>query len=54
MSAFTLPQALQQAILHHQAGRFSEAEKLYRAILAQDPRHPDANHNLEQLARQLG
>jgi predicted O-linked N-acetylglucosamine transferase (SPINDLY family) len=37
---------LQQAIAQHQAGNLPEAERLYRAILSEQPGHPDANHNL--------
>jgi tetratricopeptide (TPR) repeat protein len=44
---------LQQALSHHQAQRFAEAEQLYRSILLADPAHPDANHNLGILALQL-
>ncbi|EEA03760.1 Tetratricopeptide TPR_2 repeat protein [Burkholderia sp. H160] len=43
---------LQQAVNHHQAQRFTEAEQLYRSILLADPAHPDANHNLGILALQ--
>lgn len=43
-------QHFQQAALHHQAGRLPDAEKHYRAALALEPRHPDANHNLGALA----
>lgn len=52
----TLPLAvaLQQAIVHHQAGRLQEAEEIYRAILQSDPEQADANHNLGILARQVG
>ena len=46
----TLEQALRRAVDAHQAGRLSEAERLYRAILAAAPDQPDANHNLGQLA----
>jgi len=46
--------ALRQALAHHQAGRLSEAEDLYRAILQAQPAHPDANHNLGVLAAQVG
>lgn len=46
-------QAIQQAVTHHQAGRLQEAEQLYRSILAMQPRHPDANHNLGVLAIQM-
>lgn len=41
---------LQQAIQHHRAGEFSQAESLYRAILQTQPNHPDANHNLGVIA----
>jgi tetratricopeptide (TPR) repeat protein len=43
---------LQQAIDHHKAGNFSEAESLYRTILTAEPKHPDANHNLGVLQKQ--
>lgn len=44
---------LQQAVSHHQAQRFPEAEQLYRNILLADPDHPDANHNLGILSLQM-
>ncbi|HLX01204.1 MAG TPA: tetratricopeptide repeat protein, partial [Trinickia sp.] len=44
---------LQQAVAHHSAERFQEAEQLYRAILQAEPQHPDANHNLGLLAVQV-
>jgi tetratricopeptide (TPR) repeat protein len=46
--------ALQQAIIHHQAGRMPEAEQLYRGILQKEPHCPDANHNLGILMVQEG
>jgi len=45
---------LQQAMACHQAGQLPEAEQGYRAILAQQPGHPDALHNLGILALQVG
>lgn len=45
---------LANAISHHQAGQFAEAERLYRVLLQKDPAHPDANHNLGILAGQVG
>lgn len=42
----------QQAVDCHQAGKLLEAEKLYRTLLAIQPNHPDANHNLGVLAVQ--
>ena len=46
--------AFQSAIAHHQAGRLSQAETLYRMVLQVMPTHPDANHNLGVIAMQLG
>ena len=37
---------LQDAIEAHRSGNLKEAERLYRAIIATQPAHPDANHNL--------
>jgi len=45
---------LQRAIGHHRAGNLPEAERLYRSVLAQQPGHPDANHNLGVLAVATG
>lgn len=42
----SVEQVIQQAVTHHRAGQFHDAEKLYLAILEVDPQHPDANHNL--------
>ena len=39
-------QTLQLAVSHHEAGRMSEAEVLYRGILVGEPEQPQANHNL--------
>ncbi len=50
MTTLTLNQALQQAIAHHQAREFPQAEHLYRAILQVESNHADANHNLGVLA----
>ena len=41
---------IEQAIEAHKAGKLEEAEALYRAILKDQPKHPDANHNLGVLA----
>jgi predicted O-linked N-acetylglucosamine transferase (SPINDLY family) len=48
----TIDDDLQHAVSHHQAGRFPEAEQLYRSILLSQPDHPDANHNLGILTLQ--
>ena len=50
----TIGQALQKAIEAHKAGQLREADKLYRAILNAQPRHPDANHNLGVLEVGVG
>jgi len=42
----TVDQMLQQGVAAHNAGNLQEAERLYRAILQTQPKHPDANHNL--------
>lgn len=43
-----------QAIHHHQAGRLTEAEGLYRQILLLDARHADSLHLLGVIAYQKG
>ncbi|HEY4352948.1 MAG TPA: tetratricopeptide repeat protein [Paraburkholderia sp.] len=50
----TLDATLQQAVQHHQAEAFAEAERLYRSVLRAQPDHPEANHHLGMLAVQLG
>jgi len=54
MVRVTIQQAFDLASQHHQAGRLADAEALYRQILAQQPQHVDAIHNLGVLAHQLG
>jgi predicted TPR repeat methyltransferase len=50
----TVDQALQQGVAAHREGKLQEAERLYRAILQVQPKHPDANHNLGGLAVAVG
>lgn len=50
----SLSEAFREALQHHQSGRLSEAERLYRAILAVDSRHADALHLLGLIAHQVG
>ena len=50
----TVDQALQQGVKAHQEGKLRDAERLYRAILQAQPKHPDANHNLAVLAVSIG
>ena len=52
--ATSLDAQLDIAIEHHQAGRFQEAEQVYRNILRQDPNQRDALHLLGAVAHQTG
>ena len=49
-----LQQLLQEAVAHHGAGRLDQAEKLYRAARAAQPRHFDVLHLSGTLALQQG
>ncbi len=46
----TIPEALDLAVRHHQARELTQAEKIYRQILAVEPSHPDALHLLGVIA----
>ena len=46
----TIEEALQQGLAIQKDGKLEEAERLYRAILQSEPKHPDANHNLGLIA----
>ena len=46
----TSRQLFEDAVADHQAGRIREAESGYRAVLAEYPDHPHANHNLGVMA----
>ena len=50
----TIAQAMQQAVTHHMAGRFSEAEPVYRAILGQMPDNAHAMNYLGLVLVKLG
>jgi tetratricopeptide (TPR) repeat protein len=50
----TIDQAMQQAVAFHTSGKFSEAENLYRQVLAAVPNHAGAMYHLGVLARQFG
>ena len=47
-------QALDRALQHHGAGDLSEAGKIYRQILQDDPNHPDVLHLLGVVSHQVG
>jgi protein O-GlcNAc transferase len=49
-----LAQAIQQAVDLHRQGRLTQAEDLYRAILARRPQHFDALHYLGLIKMQQG
>ncbi len=46
-------QMLALAVQNHQAGKFGEAEALYRQVLQVEPRNPDALHLLGVIVRQF-
>jgi tetratricopeptide (TPR) repeat protein len=46
--------AFAEALRRHQAGALGDAERLYRQILAVEPRHADSLHLLGVIAHQLG
>jgi tetratricopeptide (TPR) repeat protein len=50
----TVDQALQQGIAALKEGKLQDAERLYRAILQAQPKHPDANHNMGVLVVAAG
>lgn len=50
----SLEQSLQKAVQHHQAGRLSEAEALYRQVLQLEPNQPVALNLLGVVALQVG
>jgi predicted O-linked N-acetylglucosamine transferase (SPINDLY family) len=50
----TLQQQLESALSHHRAARLTDAERIYRQILAIDPNHVDALNLLGALSGQLG
>ena len=54
MSTASVEQDLQAALAHHRAGQLPQAEALYRRILEEQPKHPDALHGLGYIAHQVG
>jgi tetratricopeptide (TPR) repeat protein len=49
----TVEQDFASAVQYHQAARLSEAERLYRRVLARQPNHADALHLLGVLGAQI-
>lgn len=54
MIAADIDSVLRAAVDLHRQNRFIEADRLYAAVLAQDPDHPDALHLSGLTARHLG
>ena len=50
----TIRQAIELGVEHHQAGRLSEAEQIYRRVLKAEPSNPDALYLLGVVAHQGG
>jgi tetratricopeptide (TPR) repeat protein len=50
----SIPEALQIAVGHHQAGRLQQAAEIYQQILRAQPRHAQAMHLLGVAAHQMG
>jgi predicted O-linked N-acetylglucosamine transferase (SPINDLY family) len=49
-----LEETFNQGVQAHQDGKLQDAEKFYRIVLTDSPRHPHANNNLGVLAMQVG
>src|SRR6202012_1650304 len=49
-----VPPLFAAAVTPHQAGRLDDAERLFRQVLAADPRHADSLHLLGVVAYQTG
>ena len=49
-----IDESLHRALELHRAGRFVEAEQIYRQILSHDPRNADAVHQLGLIAHHFG
>lgn len=54
MSSPAIAQSFELALQHHQSGRLTEAETIYRQILSEQPSHGDALHLLGVVFHQRG
>ena len=50
----TVEDMLKKSVEAHKASQFQEADKLYKLILQEQPKHPDANHHMGILAVETG
>jgi tetratricopeptide (TPR) repeat protein len=50
----SIPQAIQLALEHQQAGNLAQAERIYQQVLSLDPNNANANHLLGIIAHQVG
>src|SRR4051794_35853315 len=49
----SMPSRIEQGLALHQQGKLHEAEKVYRDVLAHQPKHPDALHLLGVIATEF-
>ena len=49
----SIQQVFAAALGHYRVGRLNEAERLYRQVLAVDPRHTDSLHMLGVIAARI-
>ena len=54
INAKNMNDIFQSAIESHKSGRLREAEQLYKSVLAEEPKHSHANHNLGVLLVSVG
>ena len=50
----TTAEVFKQGLIAQKKGDLNAAMQLYELVLVNDSRHPDANHNLGQIALTLG
>ncbi len=50
----TTPEGLERGLEHHHAGRFAEAERIYRCVLDRDPDNAEAHHLFGVLSYERG
>lgn len=53
-NVLSIPKFIQEAVVHHQAGRLAQAEAIYQQVLQIEPNQPDALHLKGLIAHQVG